>query len=200
MGLPEEELVSRSKAGDTVAFENLIAQYERQVYTVAYRFMGNHEDASDLAQEALVRAFQSLKNFRGESSFKTWLYHIVANVCRDEMRRRRRQPVISLDEPVSTEDGEVWRQTPDWTHAPDRVFEEKERKEYLQNLINALVPEYRLVIVMREIQGFSYEEIAREMDCSLGTVKSRLNRARQALRDKIRTDGELFPAKSRLMS
>ncbi|MEW6661484.1 MAG: RNA polymerase sigma factor [Bacillota bacterium] len=196
----ESDLIKQSKQGDVQAFECLVLQYQRQVYSVAYRFMGNHEDASDLAQEAFVRAFQSISKFREEASFKTWIHHIVANVCRDELRRRNRHPVSSLNEPVFMEDSEVYRQTADWSMAPDRLYEHKETQVYLHNLINSLSPEFRMVVVMRELQGFSYEEIAAIMDCSLGTVKSRLSRARQALRDRIAADRELLSDGTRLLS
>ncbi|MBO8170036.1 MAG: sigma-70 family RNA polymerase sigma factor [Thermoanaerobacteraceae bacterium] len=190
MSLADDRLLERSKAGDVEAFAQLISQYEKKVYTIAYRFMGNHEDASDLAQEAMLKAYRSIKKFRGDASFKTWLYHITANVCRDELRRRSKRRETSLDEPLFFENDEVPKQTADWTNVPERVYENKELQGYLHGLIKALTPEYRMVIVMREIQGLSYEEIARQLDCSLGTVKSRLSRARKALKDKIVADRE----------
>ncbi|MHB1419691.1 MAG: RNA polymerase sigma factor [Bacillota bacterium] len=181
----DDDLISRSRKGEVEAFEALISHYQRQVYTVAYRFMGNHDDASDLAQEAFIRAFYSIKSFRGDSSFKTWIHQIVANVCRDELRKRQRQQTTSLDEPFLTEDGIMTRQTVDWDLSPEQLYEEKEGREYLQKLIDELPPEYRIVLVMREIQDMTYEEIASQLDCSLGTIKSRLSRARKILRDKI---------------
>lgn len=190
MSLADDRLLERSKAGDVEAFAQLISQYEKKVYTIAYRFMGNHEDASDLAQEAMLKAYRSIKKFRGDASFKTWLYHITANVCRDELRRRSKRRETSLDEPLFFENDEVPKQTADWTNVPERVYENKELQGYLHGLIKALTPEYRMVIVMREIQGLSYEEIARQLDCSLGTVKSRLSRARKALKDKIVAERE----------
>jgi len=200
VGLSEDVLISRSKQGDVRAFEQLVEQYDKHVYTIAYRFMGNHEDASDLAQDAFVRAFQSISNFRGDSSFKTWIYHIITNICRDELRKRKKRQTISLDEPLFTEEGEMQRQTEDWTYAPERVFEEKEGETRIHHIIQSLSPEYRMVVVMREIQGLSYDEIAAHLGCSLGTVKSRLSRARIALRDRLRAEMELSPALSRLMS
>jgi RNA polymerase sigma-70 factor (ECF subfamily) len=194
----EQDLIEKSKQGDLEAFEKLVILYEKQIYNVAYRFVGNHEDASDLAQEAFVRAFNSIKSFRGEASLKTWLYHIVANVCRDELRKRKRQPVVSLDAPITTEEGEMYRQQEDWSFAPDRICESKEIQETVQKLLGELIPEYRLVLIMREIQGFTYEEIAAQLGCSLGTVKSRINRARHALKNKIMEKQELFLDKPRL--
>ncbi|MGI6553814.1 MAG: sigma-70 family RNA polymerase sigma factor [Bacillota bacterium] len=195
----EQDLIEKSKQGNLEAFEELVILYEKQIYNVAYRFIGNHDDASDLAQEAFVRAFKSIKSFRGEASLKTWLYHIVANVCRDELRKRKRQPVVSLDAPIITEDGEMHRQQEDWSFAPERIYERIEVQETVQQLLGELIPEYRLVLIMREIQGFTYEEIATQLGCSLGTVKSRINRARHALKNKIMENQELFHDKPRLV-
>jgi len=200
MLLSEEELINRSRGGDVAAFELLISRYEKKLYTIAFRFMGNHDDASDLAQEALIRTFSAIRSFRGDSSFTTWLYHIAANVCRDELRRRRRYVVSSLDEPMDTEDGTVVRQAVDSSPLPEKIYEQKETIEYIQSLINDLLPDYRLVLVMREFEGFSYEEIAGKLDCSLGTVKSRLSRARKILRDRIVADREHFDDYSRLLT
>ena len=195
----EGELVHKSKMGDLVAFETLVLRYQRQVYTLSYRFMGNHEDASDLAQEAFVKVYASLQSFREEASFKTWLFHITANVCRDALRqRRRKQIVVSLDAPVPVEDGTIERQLTDLTTSPDEIYDGKEKMSYLQKFINNLPPEYRLVLVMRDVQGFSYEEIAMSVGCSPGTVKSRLNRARRTLRDKIMQHEELLAPEDRL--
>lgn len=192
--LTEEDLISKSRNGDIAAFEELISRFDRKIYTVAYRFMGNYDDASDVAQEALIRAYQAIKTFRGDSSFYTWLYHIVSNVARDELRKRSRNLTTSIDAPVSNDEGDVVRQMPDRGMTPDRVYEENEFQQYLQDLINDLPEEYRLVLVMREIQDFAYEEIAEQLHCSLGTVKSRLSRARQILRKKITQDRELAEA------
>lgn len=186
--LLEEDLITRSQNGDIDAFEELVAKYERKVYAIAYRFMGNPEDAGDLTQEAFLKAYQSIKSFRQEASFSTWICRIVSNVCRDQLRKNKRQSQNSLDEDVWLEEGTVQKQLKDQRPTPDEVYESKELKEYLQGLINNLNPEYKMVVILRDIQGYSYEEIAQILDCSLGTVKSRLNRARKALRDQINLD------------
>lgn len=199
MECDEATLIAKSQQGDVEAFGELVSIYEKQVYTIAYRFMGNPEDASDLTQEAFVRAFRAISRFRGEASFKTWIYHIVANVCRDELRKRKKQAVVSLDAPIVTDDGYIAREQEDWSLAPERVYESIELQETIQELLNQLIPEYRQVLVLRELQGFTYEEIANILGCSLGTVKSRINRARKALRDLIAANKELFPGSSRLV-
>lgn len=186
--LVEENLITRSQNGDIDAFEELVAKYERKVYTIAYRFMGNPEDASDLAQEAFFKAFQSIKSFRQEASFSTWVSRIVSNVCRDQLRKSKKINQSSLDEEVWLEDGSVKKQLKDNRPTPDELYEQNELKGYLQGLIDNLNPDYKIVVILRDIQGHSYEEIAEILDCSLGTVKSRLNRARKALRDQISID------------
>ena len=138
----------------------------------------------------MIKVYKSIGSFRLDASFSTWVYHIVTNVCRDELRKRSRQQVSSLDEPLNLRDGEVNREVADFTNCPDYAYEQKESEEYIQKLINSLNPDYRMVIVLREIMGFSYDEIAQELNITLGTVKSRLNRARRYLKDMILAERE----------
>lgn len=194
----DEALVARSKNGDADAFEELVSLYERKIYTVAYRIMGNHEDANDLAQEAFLRAFQSIGNFRGEASFLTWMCRIVTNLCRDELRKKYRTQIESLDEEITLGEGEVKKQVASSEPGPAELYEKKELQEKIQELINTLSPEFRLALVLRDIQGFTYEEIAEQLECSLGTVKSRINRARKYLKDKLVQDWEQKEVLTRL--
>lgn len=181
----DELLVERAKRGDVEAFEKLISQHEKTVYNIAFRLTGNHEDASDVAQEAFIRAYSSLADFRGDSSFATWLYRIVNNACLDELRRRKRQKVTYLDQTVEMEDGEVSRQIADPSDGPEQALERVELRRAVQESILQLDEEYRVVLVMRELLGYSYNEIAEALDLNLGTVKSRLSRARGALKEKF---------------
>lgn len=194
----DEALVARSKNGDIDAFEELVSCYERKIYNVAYRLMGNHEDANDLAQEAFLRAFQSISNFRGEASFLTWMCRIVTNLCRDELRKKYRTQIESLDGEITLGEGEVKKQVASSEPGPAELYEKKELREKIQELINTLSPEFRLALVLRDIQGFTYEEIAEQLECSLGTVKSRINRARKYLKDKLVQDWEQKEVLTRL--
>lgn len=196
--LRDEELVVRSQNGDIDAFEELVNRYERKIYTVAYRLINNPDDASDLTQEAFLKAFQGIKSFRGEASFLTWMCRIVTNVCRDELRKRYRKPVDRLEDKITLDEGEVTRQVSSHDPGPEELYEKKELQERLQDLIATLSPEFRLALVLRDIQGFSYEEIAKHLDCSLGTVKSRINRARNYLKEKLILDREQNPIQERL--
>lgn len=190
----EEQLLKKSLSGDTRAFEELVAQYQGKVYALAFRYLGNEEDASDMAQEALLKAYRSLRLFKGNSSFGTWLYRITTNVCLDELRRRKRRiSPLSLDEPLATQDGdELEKEIADQSPGADILYEQKEFSEYIQNLLDELRPEHKTAIVLRDVMELSYEEIAQTLDCSLGTVKSRISRARDMLRKKL-VDRELLP-------
>lgn len=194
----DEDLVTRSKNGDIDAFEELVTRYERKIYTVAYRLMGNCDDASDLTQEAFLRAFQAIKSFRGEASFLTWMCRITTNVCRDELRKRYRVQIESLDETITLNDGEIAKQVASNDPGPADLYERKELQDKIQGMINTLSPEFRLALILRDIQGLTYEEIAQQLDCSLGTVKSRINRARKYLKEMLLLEREQIPGKERL--
>lgn len=184
MSATEWELIEKSKSGDYIAFEELVHRYENKVYTVAYRFMGNHADACDLAQEAFIKMYQALPRFRGDSSFMTWIYHITANVCRDELRRRQNKQTLSLDD--DSDDNVALKLTvASDAPGPEELIESMELSDQVQQCLNMLTEEYRLILVMREIQGFSYDEIATALEISLGTVKSRLSRARAMFKEKM---------------
>lgn len=187
----EKLLVKKSQSGDVESFELLISSYDKRAYNIAYRIMGNEEDAKDMAQEALLRVFRSIKDFKGQSSFSTWLYRIVTNVCLDELRKRKNEKYISMDSSIQTEEGELHLELCSDKETPEIAYERTEQMELIKNAIRNLSEEYRSVIVLRDIQGFSYEEISNMLDCSLGTVKSRINRARNMLRDKLKSSMEL---------
>lgn len=189
----DQHLVKRTLHGDTYAFEELVKTYQNKVYMLAYRYMGNEDDANDMAQEAFIKAYRSLRSFKGDASFGTWIYRITTNVCLDELRRRKRKIVpISLDEPLATLDGdEIEREISDQSLAADVVYEKKEFSQNIQLLLDEMKPEHKTVIVLRDIMDLSYEEIAAVLDCSIGTVKSRISRARIILQKKL-TERELL--------
>ncbi len=190
----EELLVKKSLQGDLEAFEQLVLEYQHKVYSLSYRYMGNEEDAYDTAQEAFLKAFRSLRSFKGKSSFGTWIFRVTSNVCLDELRRKKRKPVpLSLDEPLATWNGEeLEKEIADPKPTADIVYEEKEFSQYIQHLIDQLKPEFKAVLVLRDIQGLNYDEIAEILNCSLGTVKSRISRARNELR-RMWLERELLP-------
>jgi RNA polymerase sigma-70 factor (ECF subfamily) len=193
--LSDEVLVQKSKQGDLDAFNELVLRYESKVYSVAYRFMGNHADASDLAQETFIRLYQALSGFRGDSSFSTWLYRVTANACRDELRKRQRRCNVSMEEMIASSPANM--PVADSDYSPEETVQRREVQRQVQDCLNELTDDHRLILVMREIQGLSYEEIAGVLQCSLGTVKSRISRARNALKEKMKRKGELLSRHSR---
>jgi len=186
----DEDLVQKIKNGDIDAFDQLVQRYEGKIYSVAYRFMGNHADAGDLAQDTFIRMYQALPSFRGDSSFATWLYRVAANACRDELRKRQRRRSVSMDEMIEASPANMPAAASDYS--PEETAQRHETQRQVQECLNQLSNDHRLILVMREIQGLSYEEIASVLDCSLGTVKSRISRARNALKEKIKEQGELL--------
>ncbi|MBI2874771.1 MAG: RNA polymerase sigma factor [Firmicutes bacterium] len=174
-GLSDTVLVAAAQQGDLEAFGVLVKRHEKWVYNLAYRMLGHREDASDLAQEAFLKAYRALSRFRGASSFKTWLYRITSNLCLDALRRRTPQ----------RQAGELKPTVADPSPGPHERAEERERLAKVHAAIVSLPDHQRLCLILRDLQGLSYEEIASAAAVNVGTVKSRLNRARLALRDLL---------------
>ena len=191
--LLEEQLIEKSRKGDVNAFEELIHSYQQRIYSLAYRMTGNHEDAADISQEVIIRIYRSLGSFRGDAAFSTWVNRITVNACHDAFARKNRRNEVSLDEALVTDDGMLYREIADYSAIPENGYIEAESEQYLQNLILSLPPEHRMVLVLREINGLSYQEIESQLGLSMGTVKSRISRARAALRRKILADSEQYP-------
>jgi len=183
--------VARAQAGDAEAFTALVDKYQTKIYGIVYRMCGAGEDVHDLGQEVFVRALTALRKFQyqGEASFRTWLYRIAVNVCINELRRRKRRRKVegaSLDEMVATDTGEVERMVPDTSTMPHVLAERKETRGIVHVLLQAMSPQHRAVLTLVDIQGLPYEEAAEAISCNLGTLKSRLSRARRAFGAKYR--------------
>ncbi|AEE91753.1 RNA polymerase, sigma-24 subunit, ECF subfamily [Tepidanaerobacter acetatoxydans Re1] len=186
----EKDLVRRAKRGDISAFEDLISGYEKKVYNTAYRFFNNAEDAMDVSQEIFIKIFTSLRRFREDSSFSTWLYRIAVNTCIDFLRKKR-EDVFPIKEEIAMDDKiKLGFQT----ELPEEFVEKQETKQAIMKAISTLPEEQRICIILRDVQGFSYTEISDILSCSLGTVKSRLFRGRRALKENLK-DPELFFSK-----
>jgi RNA polymerase sigma-70 factor (ECF subfamily) len=196
--MDEASLIAAAQRGNLDAFNELVLAYQDRVYNLAYRIMGDPAAAADAAQEAFISAYQHIDGFRGKypSSFKSWLMRIVSNACYDELRRYKRHPVTSF------EDFEVEEEAnPALINGQERPEEHALREEMarvIEDGIQTLPPNQRITLVLSDVQGFSYDEIAEMTDAPLGTVKSRLARARRKLRDYLREQGELLPAQYRL--
>ena len=189
---------ARKKATWTPSIR-LVLAYQHQVYNLAYRIMSEEAAAADATQEAFISAYKHLKSFRG-GSFKSWLLRIVTNACYDDLRRRKRRPATSLDELADDEDGEAEFDVPSPDDSPETIVQRHELAAMLQQGITTLPDDQRIVLVLSDVQGMSYEEIAEITNSNLGTVKSRLSRARGKLREYLQAHGELLPAQYRLES
>lgn len=182
----EFELVQKAASGDRDAFARLLERYEKQVYHQALRMVSGPEDAADMTQEAFFKAWLNLPSFQGDSSFATWLYRLTNNVCIDFLRReKKRRGDASLDD---EEQGLAFSLS-DPAPTPQRALEEKELRQAVQEGLSQLSDDHRQVLVLREINGLSYEEIAQVLDLSPGTVKSRIARARLSLANFLRKSG-----------
>lgn len=176
-------LVEKSQQGDTAAFEQLVKLYQNRVYALCFQLTDSHSDAQDLAQEAFVKAYGSLKGFRNEADFGTWLHRITVNLWINIKRRRKNE--ISLDATIKTADGELHLEVASDMETPEEALERREFNYLVKSAFQELSEEHRTVLVLREMQGYNYDEIAGIMNCSLGTVKSRINRARRQLKEKV---------------
>ncbi len=179
-------LLRRAAAGDSAAFEALVMPHERMMYALALRLCREPEDAKDCLQEAMLRIYRSLGAFRGDSSLSTWIYRIVNNVCLDSHRRKKVRAAESLDE--LSEEG--WNPM-DGQPGPERSLENKMLREALKRGIKALPDGIRQAVIMRDVNGLSYEEISESLGINIGTVKSRINRGREKLRNYLQSTGEL---------
>lgn len=187
-----ESLVRQAQGGEIAAFEELVTAFSRPMFNLAYRMLGNREDAADLTQEIFVKLHRSIGKFQGRSRFSTWLYALAANTCRSGIRRLKRistHEVVRLDEPGDPEGGTRVREPVDKGTGPRDDMAGAELRERVEAAIRTLGDDFRMVIVLRDLQGLSYEEIAQALGCSMGTVKSRLARARAKVKDKLVRQG-----------
>ena len=186
----EAAIVRKVLGGDANAFETLVLEYEKNVYNIALRMTGNSEDAADMTQEAFIKAYNSLQSFRGDSKFSVWLYRIVSNVCLDFLRSRNRRPTVSLS--VEDDEGEdAQLDVADESQSPELLLDRKLTRESVRRGLDSLPPDYRQILLLREIQGLSYDEIAQALGLEVGTVKSRIFRARKKLCTFLIDDGNI---------
>lgn len=188
--MKDEELVKRVKSGDLEAFEEIISIYEGKVFGLIAHMIKNQNEIEDIAQEVFIKIYKNISKFQGNSSLYTWIYKITVNLCLDVIRKKKE--VIYLDEKIKLNDGEVEFQIPSDEKNQEQIYEEKELKEKMRSCIDKLPDKQKVMIILRDIKGMSYEEISEITNIKLGTVKSQINRARLKLKELLEKDGTLL--------
>lgn len=183
--MENDVLVQRAKQGNMEALEELLQRHEKIVYYIVLRTMGAGEDVKDISQEVFLKAYRNLSKFDGKSTFSTWIYRIAVNTCIDEMRKRKGKQTYSLDAELEQEDGNYQRQFADTADTPEQSLIRQELRQEVVTALEQLSPEHKTALVLREMQGFSYEEISEITQTPLGTVKSRISRAKIQLKEEI---------------
>jgi len=179
----EKELITRAKTGDEASFEKLIESCKTKAYNIAWRYMRNEQDALDALQESFIKVFRHLGKFKGESSFDTWVYRIVVNTCNDMLRKNNNLKAVTTV--FANDEEEAVVRLPDTGPTPWEVLEQKEKSQFILDCLEILQPDQKEIIILRDIHGFSYQELTEVLECSIGTVKSRINRARKRLKQII---------------
>jgi RNA polymerase sigma-70 factor (ECF subfamily) len=182
---PDLALVEQARQGDVLAFDTLVRKYERQIFRIAQHITQNREDAEDVMQDAFLKAYEKLDQFQGNSKFYTWLVRIAVNESLMRLRKRRTGKMVSIDEEIETEEGSVPRDLADWAPDPEQNFGQTELAEILRKTIQGLPQGFRIVFVLRDVEGLSTEETAETLGLSIPAVKSRLLRARLQLRERL---------------
>ena len=191
--MDEQALIREAQRGNVESFNSLVLYHQSSVYNLAYRLIGETDSAADATQEAFISAYGHLSDFRG-GNFKSWLMRIATNACYDEMRRRKRRPAVSLDDP----DSPMMEQLVHPGESPETLMQQNALSRAIQDCLDDLPDDQRIVSVLCDVQGYDYREISAITRISLGTVKSRISRARQRLRDCLQGAGELLPESYRL--
>ena len=186
----DNALIARCQKADIAAFNEIVSRYKGKIYNYLYRMTGSADDAEDLTQEVFVRMYTSIGSFRAEASLSTWLFRIAGNLCVDAFRRgKKERGTVSLDAPVMGMDDDgngPSRDVPDWSAEPDKLFGRKELGAHIEAALQKLPPKLRSAVILHDVEGLAYEEIAQTEHIPLGTVKSRIFNARVALREHLR--------------
>jgi RNA polymerase sigma-70 factor, ECF subfamily len=182
---PDVALVASARTGDVHAFETLVNKYDRQIFRIAQHITQNREDAQDVVQDAFLKAYEKLDQFQGNSKFYTWLVRIAVNESLMRLRKRRTGKMVSIDDDIETEEGSVPRDLADWSPNPEQNYSQSELAEILRKTIQGLPHGFRIVFVLRDVDGLSTEETAETLGLSIPAVKSRLLRARLQLRERL---------------
>ncbi len=188
----EKVLVAKAKNGDIDAFESLVKANEKIIYNIVYRIMNNQEDTYDVSQETFIKAYTKLNQFNQESKFSTWLYRIATNTALDELRRRKGKETFSIDKMVDGKENDIMPQHADESEDVEKKIGDKEQVKIIEHGLKELSQDHRVVLTLRDMQGLSYEEISKVLQITLGTVKSRISRARRDMKNILMQDKEPY--------
>lgn len=188
----EKLLVKKAKNGNMEAFEQLVSHNEKIVYNVIYRIINNSEDTYDLAQDTFIKAYTRIHQFNEESKFSTWLYRIATNTALDELRRRKGKETFSINQAMQGEESEIIPQHRDENENVEEKIIEQEKGEMIEIALKELSEEHRVILILRDMQSLSYDEISKVLDITLGTVKSRISRARREMKNILMQDKEPY--------
>ena len=185
----DRALIERCMRNDAAAFDEVVSRFKNKVYSYILRMVGSEQDAEDITQEVFIRMYTSLASFRSQASLNTWLFRIASNLCIDHYRRGKKHQNVaySLDEPIDGDDSAQTRELPDTTYDPYRLLEQGEMSTQIEQALAKMPEKLRSVILLHDIEGLQYDEIAQVVGCPLGTVKSRLFNARTQLRELLST-------------
>lgn len=178
-------LIVRIKAGDFAAFETVVNKYESRIFNHCMKFLNNQEDAEDVLQESFLQVYRSLESFRGESAFSTWLFKIATNGCLMKIRKKKKVDLVSIDKPIEFDGSSLQREIVDWSQNPSLQHGNDEMRRVLERVIAELPEDKRVVLVLKDVEGFSNQEIGDMLGMSVAAVKSRLHRARLTMRDSL---------------
>ncbi len=181
----EKLLIKKAMSNDLAAFETLIKNYEKLIFNYAYKFMGNVEDAKDISQDVIVKIYKNIQSCKDDKNFKKWVYTITGNTCIDELRKRKNKNTLSIDMDIETEEGTLQIEAESKELSPEQAFFKKESLKNIGKAFQALSPEHKEIIMLRDIEGYSYEEISEMKNITTGTVKSRISRGRNKLKEII---------------
>jgi RNA polymerase sigma-70 factor (ECF subfamily) len=184
----QKEVIESCKAGNEKAFAEIVFLYQKKVFNIAYRMLGNFEEAKDLAQEVFISVFESIKDLKEEIKFDAWLTQITLNHCRNRWKYLKRRQYFnseSLDDPIETEEGNIPKALVDPSEGPETLYEKKSIQEFIQRGLLELKEDQRELLVLRDLQGFSYEEMGELLGLPEGTIKSKLHRARMGLKEVL---------------
>lgn len=187
----DKEIVRRAKSGDERAFEQLVLEYENKVYNLAYRYTNNEFDARDISQEVFLRVYRFLGQFNEDSQFSTWLFRVASNVCKDTLRKKYAKNEMSFSA-VSEDDEEYSFDVPDLKYNPENELEKSEMRREISEGLQNISAEHREILIMRDVIGLPYENIAQVLELEEGTVKSRISRAREKMRIQLEKNGNFF--------